>query len=315
MTTIKALKTFSDGAISLHEGQIANVPDAKAQLFITEGYAVEYTGEGGADIDLSAYAKKTDIPQNIVSSKSDVQLRPTVIFSFDQTTIDIRATTLEKNGLRGVFAYRPTSDNSNTDVMVELCSRGHDFSVYAGEGSLLPWTSTKDEWKAYIKPCLDRMAEVGIKYPTMYSCSQHVSTPELTEACQELGFKYVRANTINNVSPIQYVDWQRNSPSYKYLYAIGIGGRTFEYMKDKIDTAIENNYRLIIFAHTPAYDNYSEELFTQIVEYVKSKVDLGVLDVLTPKEYYDKYQRESDYQNMFLEVQELKKQIADITTP
>lgn len=46
---IKALKTFSDGAISLHEGEIANVPDAKAQLFINAGYAVEYTGEGGTD--------------------------------------------------------------------------------------------------------------------------------------------------------------------------------------------------------------------------------------------------------------------------
>lgn len=57
---IKALKTFSDGAISLHEGEIANVPDVKAQLFINAGYAVEYTGEGG-DIDLSAYAKKTDL--------------------------------------------------------------------------------------------------------------------------------------------------------------------------------------------------------------------------------------------------------------
>lgn len=51
---IKALKTFSDGAISMHEGEIANVPDAKAQLFIAEGYAVEYTGEGGSVEDTSA---------------------------------------------------------------------------------------------------------------------------------------------------------------------------------------------------------------------------------------------------------------------
>jgi lysophospholipase L1-like esterase len=54
---IKALKTFSDGAISMHEGEIANVPDAKAQLFIAEGYAIEYTGEGG-EIDLSNYVTK-----------------------------------------------------------------------------------------------------------------------------------------------------------------------------------------------------------------------------------------------------------------
>ena len=57
---IKALKTFSDGVIAMHEGEITNVPDTKAQRFIAEGYAVEYTGEGG-DIDLSAYAKKKDL--------------------------------------------------------------------------------------------------------------------------------------------------------------------------------------------------------------------------------------------------------------
>ena len=40
---IKALKTFSDGAISMHEGEKANVSDAKANLFIAEGYAEEYS--------------------------------------------------------------------------------------------------------------------------------------------------------------------------------------------------------------------------------------------------------------------------------
>lgn len=43
---IKALKTFSDGIISMHEGEIAKVPDAKAQIYIRFGYAIEYT-EGG----------------------------------------------------------------------------------------------------------------------------------------------------------------------------------------------------------------------------------------------------------------------------
>lgn len=56
---IKALKAFSDGVLSLHEGAIADVPDAKAEIYIRFGYAIEYT-EGG-DIDLSAYAKKTDL--------------------------------------------------------------------------------------------------------------------------------------------------------------------------------------------------------------------------------------------------------------
>ena len=69
---IKALKTFSDGIISMHEGEIANVPDTKAQRFIAEGYAVEYTGEGG-DIDLSAYAKKTEAESIAFDVAKDIE--------------------------------------------------------------------------------------------------------------------------------------------------------------------------------------------------------------------------------------------------
>lgn len=257
-----------------------------------------YTGTREEFEQALANIGEVELPSNVVSSKSDVQLRPTVIFSFDQPAIDSRATILEESGFRGVYAWRPTSTNPGTDAMLELCRRGHDFSVYGGEGSLLPWTSTKDEWKAYIKPCLDRMSAVGVKYPTMYSCSQQISTPELTEACKELGFKYIRCGTINNVDPIQYVNWQTNNPSYEYFFPWSFANRAFENMKDKIDTAITNNYRIIIFSHQLGTDGNPEEVFRQIVEYVKSKVDLGVLDVLTPKEYYDKYQREADYQKM-----------------
>lgn len=57
---IKALKAFSDGVLSLHEGAIADVPDAIAEIYIRFGYAIEYT-EGG-DIDLSAYVKISDLP-------------------------------------------------------------------------------------------------------------------------------------------------------------------------------------------------------------------------------------------------------------
>lgn len=56
---IKALKTFSDGLISLHEGEVAKVSDAKATIFIADGLAVEYTGS--ADVDLTDYAKLEDL--------------------------------------------------------------------------------------------------------------------------------------------------------------------------------------------------------------------------------------------------------------
>lgn len=65
---IKALKSFSDGVISMHEGEVAKVPDAKATVYIADGYAVEYTGDAGVDLtdyakleDLADYAKTEDL--------------------------------------------------------------------------------------------------------------------------------------------------------------------------------------------------------------------------------------------------------------
>lgn len=40
---IKALKTFSDGKTSLFAGEVTTVSDTRAEVFINDGLAVEYT--------------------------------------------------------------------------------------------------------------------------------------------------------------------------------------------------------------------------------------------------------------------------------
>ena len=119
---IKALKTFSDGVIAMHEGEIANVPDAKAQRFIAEGYAVEYTGEGG-DIDLSAYAKKTDL-ENYAKSE-DVENLNTDDISIKGITVvyDINHLALKNTDLQtidnGIYTFvAPTQGNTWAECII-----------------------------------------------------------------------------------------------------------------------------------------------------------------------------------------------------
>lgn len=67
MITVKALKAFSDGELSMHDGEIRDIDETKATQYIAEGYVIEYTEpivpqgkititENETDIDVSQYA-------------------------------------------------------------------------------------------------------------------------------------------------------------------------------------------------------------------------------------------------------------------
>jgi len=65
-TQIKALTAFSDGTISMYEGQIATIDDTLASLYIADGLAVAYTTpitptgsiniDSNGTVDVSSYA-------------------------------------------------------------------------------------------------------------------------------------------------------------------------------------------------------------------------------------------------------------------
>ena len=70
-TRIKALKSFSDGTISLWVGQIANVESSKASAFISGGLAEAYTDpinpSGSLSIDANGTYDVTDKASAVVN--------------------------------------------------------------------------------------------------------------------------------------------------------------------------------------------------------------------------------------------------------
>ncbi len=243
---------------------------------------------------------------HLINPNPSISLRPTVFFSFDEVyEYDSRFTILENNGLRSVFSIRSSSTAESWSTWRSLIDAGHGYSIYSRDvGQTKPAnTASVDEWYDYIKPAIDYAAEHGIYHPIFYSTSGHLCTGNQKAAAEKCGLKYIRANSVdvnNTANPdsswIYPVDGDFN-PFATYIHAILIKSGVST-VKDKIDTAIANNQTICLFSHRYATDSYTEAEYQEIVEYVKAKVDAGVLDCLIPKQYYDKYRHEYDFLTM-----------------
>lgn len=65
---------------------------------------------------------------------------------------------------------------------------------------------------------------------------------------------------------------------------------TFEAFQQEVDRTIaQNKYWAFILHHIVESSNISEEVFRQMVNYVKDKKEQGIIDVLTWSNVYDTY--------------------------
>ena len=242
---------------------------------------------------------------NTLISK-DKKIDANIIFCFDQTSDDRRAAILEENGFRATFSFTNAEDIDNLKPLVK---RGHDYGIYKGIGTTPNYTGdTISDWVTFIKGSIDALNSKGLYFPTEYCCAVNKASENLIEACKQLGFKYVRCGyvlksgeTWETDSDCRFLNPSDNKPDImaRYVYSLNKG---VDNVKAQIDSAIENGYTLELMSHTFEYDNYTEADFTTIVEYVKSKADAGLVEVLTSRQYYNKYfekeGRELDFQRI-----------------
>ena len=238
-------------------------------------------------------------------------VRPTVWFSFDAPNYDSRATILEENGFRGCFAFR--NDANMTATMLKLVAAGHDYSIYSGNKDAAKPANTASvaDWIAYIQPVITYLNNNGIYFPTLYSPNAHFCTANQMAAAASLGLIYARANTVDTDNTASagagwiYTKVKDFKPTSTYIKANSISAGVAT-VKGLIDDTITNNYTLCLFSHTYSQDSYTEAEYREIVEYVRLKVDHGVLDCLTPRQYYDKYRREIDFRNALIDIRAIQ---------
>jgi hypothetical protein len=245
-------------------------------------------------------------------------LKPTILLIFDNGSYDNRSDLLLQYGFKGTFNINNEPDFINllqADVK-NLVTHGHDIGIYAGTGTR-PSTYTGDStvenaWYQYIKTAIDKMASIGVYLPTFYGCADHKGSQYIYNACQKLGLKYA-SNAYELVNGETFYDPSTifNSIEGNGINNIGLApytlpAKTFEEIKTQIDSTVKNNYILPLFTHgvsTTGDDmNCSISIYTQMLDYIKPLSDTGSVDVLTVREFYNKYHdkdgKERDYQRV-----------------
>lgn len=226
---------------------------------------------------------KTDI-ENIKKLKNKI---PTIMFNFDETSLDKRYELMIKNGFSATWQY---TTNSDKNMLKTLVKNGFDISPYVvGSTGEISDANNIDKYKTAIQEYIDYAESIGVYYPTMYSCAGHANGYALNEALKQFDFKFIRANTFKNQDgTITYTSQpSKYSDVIQFVYPLA-SHKDFNDVKLKIDEYVNNNYDcLILMCHSFTTDGLTEEYFTNICDYVKHLKDEGRIKVLDAREYYE----------------------------
>ena len=103
------------------------------------------------------------------------------------------------------------------------------------------------------------------------------------QVLNDLGFKIVRAEGNYYTYPHKEITHGKG---------VGIIDSNLDSVKSEIDKCIKTGYALSILTHG-VYENNSNTLYTdkttytQLLDYIKSKVDAGELQVMSYKDFYE----------------------------
>lgn len=153
MKTVKALKAFSDGELSMYDGEIRDIDETKATQYIAEGYVEEYSGGGGitptgkktitdtTETDVTNYATAQVVDEDLVAGniKKDVNILGVVGTyegsgggSFTPATLTI----INQTGVN-VSLYAPLFAENGGTYGVEAADTGTYVVVIGGLGAML----------------------------------------------------------------------------------------------------------------------------------------------------------------------------------
>lgn len=288
------------------------------EVIVPDGAVMAWIKKRDEVPSLHLYVKKSKNSEKVSQSENDLDYITTpaeeeklnttqpdkaiVLFNFDAGhTYDIRATKLEEYGWHGTFC----SNEHNQQNVNEFISHGHDIALYSGKyGENLPSDYISDEsyddWYNHIKGGVEELNELGIFDPTLYGCGMHKGGVQLFKACEALGFKYiscsyelVSGDSWDTDPNVVWFSNETNSPDTVGLKPTGMD-ISIEDLTTILNTAVENKQVISLFTHcvedTVTSDmNISTEKYVSILNLVKSYVDNGQMEVMTMREFYNKF--------------------------
>lgn len=240
---------------------------------------------------------------NYINEKTYVApLKTQILINFDDniSSMDdnIPKLMFERYGYR--FTFNGYSDNAK-----ELLKKGCDLATYSNKVDELPSydtiNSTSEDdilaWDNYVKLAKERQEAHALYNPTMWACCQLMYGTALEKALKKYGYKIARGSGDEN-------GFDLSAQIYQKVGCIVPTDHTLDYVKTCIDSAIKNNKHLIVLFHkvldtVPSGDTWDidKTYFIQIMDYIKSKVDNGLCEIITARELYHLSNPDDAYNN------------------
>lgn len=268
----------------------------------------EYIGESKVQlINQDQVDKNTEDIASLYSLiDNDDTIKGSIILVFDDITNDYENRFNLVYNQFGFSANIALNDGITDEILQnkermskyhKMFSCGWDWGQYLGDD--YPGNSaSSEELATSIKSMQDRFRNYGLYNPIIYFPTQNYADTNMIDALKSLGFRLVRTQWI----------WGDDKEYIKGItkdtfktYTVTINDSTISDVKGYIDRACENGWGLSIMTHqlleTGNTNNCSISTYTELLNYIKSKIDSGVCEVVTYREYYNRYMQQ-DGQNI-----------------
>lgn len=222
---------------------------------------------------------------------------------------DGRHSLLSEFGYKYTFAVGTLSDLTNAVPFKEnvktLLEYGCDAGIY---NSVNRPTSTAfdDEsldWDTYIETAVNCAKTVGVFNPVVWFANQNRTGTALNKSLKKHGFKCCRGYIYGTYDP-SYVmnDWTYDDFIVKFLE---LYPSTKDSVLTKLDNVIASNGDCCIFTHgfyeteEEAESKYgcTEQNYRDLLTKIKTFVDSGVAEVVTFRDWYNRYYPIDGYEN------------------
>ncbi len=200
----------------------------------------------------------------------------------------------------GEYKFKATAVAYPSEYMRDkLFEAGWDICTYNNVPDETPAHSELEDmseeslkkWDNYVRSAKERQEKLGIHNPTLWACRQNRWGSALEYAVRKNGYKIARGGGNDEEEYPFITDFKkgdiRTSPFEIFSHNI-------DEVKKKIDYAIEKKYALNIFTHllvdTIEQDGGYDCListYREMLDYLKDKVDKGLCEVVTYKEFYE----------------------------
>jgi hypothetical protein len=218
--------------------------------------------------------------------------------------LTVRKALVESYGMKGSFVIQAAMfvDNDfskawiNSDLerqFWELINDGWDVALYPATVST---TYDEEGWKTWMQNAIDGLATHGIFNITTWAAGNLEINDDVINACKARGFKILRGGSGTyqyNVGNL-YMSQENTEDTCIINKAFFVNYLTkIATVKNFIDTLCGSKTCGSLFTHqvlesTTDTNNCTISLFSDILEYIKTKVDSGELDVLNFREWYAK---------------------------